>query len=442
MKYDNDKRRELAQRTAISQALRRLGRGAAEVRNDRRELVGLLLILLAALLAWTVIVGAGAGSLFAPLYRLAAWISALVLAVGAAALLFWMCGGPLRAGQVQDNLYRAGVVNAAGEQPTLVSMTQDPDHNNIEVYNFELCGLSIEDWLTFAPKIQTALNRTVVDVRYGADHQHIQITTVPPMTVWPINLPWLDRYLALDDFVLTLGVGAQGRITWNLADIPHGLLGGSTGSGKTTLLKVLLRQAVQRGGEVYIADFKGGVDYGRWWHDTCELVYDMDGLMEMLDKLVGALVERRKLLQTEYRPNIDKYNAAHPARPLHRLIFACDEVAAMLDKTGRTKEQKEQIDKVIDKLSLIAQQGRAFGIHLILATQRPDANLIPGQIRSNLDFKVCGRADSVLSSIIIDSTAAADLIPKDAKGRFVLNDGRDASSATVFQGYTLFDELQ
>lgn len=124
------------------------------------------------------------------------------------------------------------------------------------------------------------------------------------------------------------------------------------------------------------------------------------------------------------------------------LIFACDEVAAMLDKTGRSKEQKEQIDKGIDKLSLIAQQSRAFGVHLILATQRPDANLIPGQIRNNLDYKVCGRADSVLSSIIIDSTAAADLIPKDAKGRFVLNDGRDVSSATVFQGYTLFEELQ
>ena len=123
------------------------------------------------------------------------------------------------------------------------------------------------------------------------------------------------------------------------------------------------------------------------------------------------------------------------------MIFACDEVAEIMDKTGRSKADREQIDKVVDKLSILARQGRAFGLHLFLATQRPDANLIPGQIRSNLDFKVCGRADSVLSSIIIDSTAAADVIPKDAQGRFVLNDGGQTTAATVFQGYNLFPEL-
>ncbi len=50
-----------------------------------------------------------------------------------------------------------------------------------------------------------------------------------------------------------------------------------------------------------------------------------------------------------------------------------------------------------------------------------------------MDFRVCGRADSVLSQIILDNTSAAEQIPKDARGRFITGDG------TVFQGY-LFDE--
>ena len=91
------------------------------------------------------------------------------------------------------------------------------------------------------------------------------------------------------------------------------------------------------------------------------------------------------------------------------------------------------IGQIESKLSMIARQGRAFGIHLILATQRPDANLIPGQIRTNLGFRICGRADSILSQIILDSTAAADEISKEARGCFLLHDG------TVFQGYW-FDE--
>ena len=55
--------------------------------------------------------------------------------------------------------------------------------------------------------------------------------------------------------------------------------------------------------------------------------------------------------------------------------------------------------------------------------------------RDTIDFRVCGRADSVLSQIILDNTNAAEQIPKDARGRFITGDG------TVFQGY-LFDEGQ
>ena len=91
--------------------------------------------------------------------------------------------------------------------------------------------------------------------------------------------------------------------------------------------------------------------------------------------------------------------------------------------------------QIESRLATLARLGRAFGIHLILATQRPDANILSGQIKNNLDFRVCGRADNVLSQIILDNTSAADQIPKDARGRFITGDG------TVFQGY-LFDEKQ
>lgn len=148
-----------------------------------------------------------------------------------------------------------------------------------------------------------------------------------------------------------------------------------------------------------------------------------------------AVLEYRK---SEFRalgcPNIDTYNETTEL-PIPRLIFACDEVAEMLDKSGADNERKKLLAQMENKLSTIARQRRAFGIHLILATQRPDATIIPGQIRNNIDFRVCGRADSVLSQIILDNTNAAEQIPKDARGRFITGDG------TVFQGY-LFGEGQ
>ena len=69
----------------------------------------------------------------------------------------------------------------------------------------------------------------------------------------------------------------------------------------------------------------------------------------------------------------------------------------------------------------------------MLSTQRPSADLIPGQIRTNLTLRICGRADDILSRIILDSPTAAEQIPLDAKGRFVTNMGQ------TFQGF-LFDD--
>lgn len=164
------------------------------------------------------------------------------------------------------------------------------------------------------------------------------------------------------------------------------------------------------------------------------MCFTEDDLLYTLNQLVAVLESRKRQLSEIGCPNLDAYNEA-TGESLPRLIFACDEVAEVLDRTGRSKEDKERLGQIENKLSTIARLGRAFGIHLILSTQRPDAAVIPGQIKNNLDFRVCGRADSILSGIILDNTSAAEQIPKDARGRFITGDG------TVFQGY-LLDERQ
>ena len=92
-------------------------------------------------------------------------------------------------------------------------------------------------------------------------------------------------------------------------------------------------------------------------------------------------------------------------------------------------QRKLKVENIIRYVSLIARLGRAFGIHLILSTQRPDANVLPGQIKNNLEHRICGLADSVLSGIILDNTEAAKQISSYAIGRFVTKDG------TIFQGF-------
>ena len=353
------------------------------------------------------------------------------LLVGAAVLLALLLY-PFGRRAAKDQLQCIGLVNHAGMPPDLLHKRRDEDNPRVTVWEFRNQGIPLQEWDKKRLAIETALGITIVKMAYAKGKSRVLVYAVSAGDDLPEVLKWKDSYLSPKSFVLVLGESYTGPVTVNLAHIPHILLGGSTGSGKSVLLKLLLMQALHKGAEVYIADFKGGVDFPKVWHEKCRMCFTEENLRYTLNQLVAVLEYRKSAFKALGCPNIDAYNETME-QPLPRLIFACDEVAEMLDKTGADNERKKLLAQIESRLSTIARQGRAFGIHLILATQRPDATIIPGQIRNNMDFRVCGRADSVLSQIILDNTSAAEQIPKDARGRFITGDG------TVFQGY-LFDE--
>lgn len=197
-------------------------------------------------------------------------------------------------------------------------------------------------------------------------------------------------------------------------------------------IKFIIMQCIKKNAEIYLADFKGGVDFPKVWHENCDLILDEGQLLITLNSIVDVLAFRKKEFRVNEVSKLSEYNAL--GNDMKRIIFACDEIAEVLDKTGVSKEQKELIMQIESCLSIIARQGRAFGIHLILATQRPDANILSGQIKNNINYRICGRADSVLSSIILDSTEASKVIPNDSQGLFLNQDN------ILFQSYWFDDK--
>ena len=107
---------------------------------------------------------------------------------------------------------------------------------------------------------------------------------------------------------------------------------------------------------------------------------------------------------------------------MQRIILATDEVGEMFNKKGLKRAEKELVENIEKEMDTIARLGRAFGIHLWLSTQRGDADTIPPQIRSNLTYRVCGKASDVLSRLTIGNGLATE-IRADQKGRFVDNSG-------------------
>lgn len=330
-------------------------------------------------------------------------------------LLIVIFGRPLGATCIERNLARIKLSRDGDEVPRLLSRRRD---GGVRILEFETRTAPLSRWLDKQDEVACALNCQILSIREGRDKRRIVIEAARPSQLSG-TIAWNDGYIPQEDFVLALGMGGGGVVKFDLAKTAHVLIGGGTGSGKTVALKCLVHQCKCKGAVVYIADFKGGFDFPAEWKQSPYFVTEMDALRALLSTLVEEL-EARKVAYSGLSGSVD----ATTLPPSHRMVLACDEIAEVLDKTGLDKEGKAAVAEVEAKLATIARMGRAFGIHLILGTQRPDADVLKGQIKSNMNMRICGRADDVLSRIILDNTEASK-IPKDSQGRFVLTDGTE-----------------
>ncbi len=429
----NEEKERLEKQTEARYIWLRFKNGCKSLKNSKARQFALIAFYILLILIWTFNnddFSLENMELVSPVFIALSKLSLPLSMLGGTVAILILYGTPIGSFKIMSELQRIGLTNSAGETPILTAKTKYEKQSEVTVFEFDGVGIPLTEWENKRQRIEAALNVHIVRLKEGENKRSILLYTVPAGNQLSSCIEWNDSYLIKDSSTLVLGKSLMGTVTVDLAKIPHILLGGSTGSGKSVLLKFLLMQAVKKNAVVSIADFKGGVDFPSVWHSKCKMCFDEDNLSQLLTELVDELQHRKVLFRENECHNLDEYNK-RTGKALQRYIFACDEVAEILDKTGLTKEQKDKVSLIESKLSVIARQGRAFGIHLILATQRPDANILSGQIRNNIDCRVCGRADNVLSQIILDSTAAAEQIPKDAAGRFLLHDG------TIFQAYLI-----
>ena len=356
------------------------------------------------------------------------WV--IIFAIGMVFFIY-LIGAPLQSAIINHRLEKIGMKNRHGESPMLLNIRTNKSGYKEMVFFSQ--GIPLSCWENARPELEAALNMEIGKIFPVTGKWLICVCAVSAADGIPSRIYWEESKIIRAEFVLNLGQSVMGAVTVNLQKIPHILLGGSTGSGKSVLLKCLIYQCYRKGAEIMIADFKGGVDYGKFFKNNCTIIIEIEDLIDKLDDAVRELQRRKKLLAEEALPNIDVFNSINRSEHLKRIIIAFDEVAEVLDKTGLSKAQKEKVAEVEEKLATIARLGRAFGIHLILSTQRPDANILSGQIRNNIDARYCGRADDVLSKIILDNTMASEEIPKYEQGLFMAHDG------TVFRGYYFED---
>lgn len=242
---------------------------------------------------------------------------------------------------------------------------------------------------------------------------------------------------SLDPAQFLVGQTRARPIHSSLIETPHLLIGGQTGGGKSTFLRQLITTLYcnNRDYQFSLIDMKGGLEFQLFENRDRFKVYskatDASGLFNRLDELLS---ERFELLKLNQCKDIEEFqrkpsealkfpnNVVADKVKVNRHILVIDEAAELFLANG--KSNLSQIQELNRKAIRIAAQGRAAGIHLIIATQKPDAKAISSQIKANLTGIISFPMATLGASFSILGNGRAKELPA-IPGRAIWKSGLD-----------------
>src|SRR5919199_342828 len=219
---------------------------------------------------------------------------------------------------------------------------------------------------------------------------------------------------------IAIGVDLDGKLVEADLSEPntcHFLVGGTTGSGKSEFLRSLLLSLLYRHSpeqlKVAFVDPKRVTfpEFERMPWLLSPVVKDSENAIALMEQLVSDMEQRYRWFEAAKCPHLDAYNQQLILRqkpPIPRIVCIFDEYADFMAE----KEVRNALELSIKRLGAMA---RAAGIHLIIATQRPEAGVVTPLIRSNLPGQVALRTRSEADSAIVlggKQTEAAYLLGK------------------------------
>ena len=243
-----------------------------------------------------------------------------------------------------------------------------------------------------------------------------------------------SRLIAKGGLPIALGQDTGGSpVVLDLASLPHMLIAGATGSGKSVCINSIvasflltktpeqLRILMVDPKRVELTPFNGIP------HLVGPVIVDAEEVNTALRGLIREMLARYKLMEEVGARNIEGYNKRAKER-MPFLVLIVDELADLMMVGGFEVEQN---------LVRLAQLGRATGIHLVLATQRPSVNVVTGLLKANIPARAAfAVASQVDSRVILDAVGAEKLL---GKGDMLLLHNESPKPSRV-QGTLVYDQ--
>jgi S-DNA-T family DNA segregation ATPase FtsK/SpoIIIE len=284
---------------------------------------------------------------------------------------------------------------------------------------------------------------TVKDMTRAMAAENIRIAHIPRSNYIGVEMVNLNRQIVRFQNLITdekftgskyriplaLGVDIGGNpVYFDLAKMPHALIAGRTGSGKSIFVQSIIMSIVYHFTpdrcKMIIVDPKG-VDFTLWQdipHLITPVVTDAGQAINSLKWAVREMEDRYKKLKDLGVQNLEGYNdavgklRARGEKPTRQVAVGTDPETGALEFEEREIDLSDMpylvvvIDEVADLMSVarkeveacvqrLAQKARAAGIHLVVATQRPDTTVITGVIKANFPTRISFQARSNIDSM-------------------------------------------
>jgi S-DNA-T family DNA segregation ATPase FtsK/SpoIIIE len=238
-----------------------------------------------------------------------------------------------------------------------------------------------------------------------------------------------------DQFLL--GKTRAKDLVGSLLETPHILIGGQTGGGKSTFLRQLITTLYcnNKNYKFSLIDMKNGLEFQLFEHrDRVTVFSEVKTAAKLFDRLESELKNRMKVLKENKCKDMGEFSALPvserimPAGTptdidvLSRHVIVIDEAAELF--FASSKRKPEDVQKIVRIATTIAAQGRAVGLHLIIATQKPDANAVSTQIKANLTGIISFQMATLGASMSIMGNGRATELPS-IPGRAIWKAGMD-----------------
>jgi S-DNA-T family DNA segregation ATPase FtsK/SpoIIIE len=281
----------------------------------------------------------------------------------------------------------------------------------------------------FEPAPGVKINRVVSlsdDLALALKAQSVRVAPLPGKATIGIEVPNIQRevvslreILSAESFKksgskLTLGLGKDisGKsIIADLSKMPHLLVAGATGSGKSvsinSMVISLLYKATPAAVKMLMIDPKllELSAYEEIPHLISPVITNPKEAAEALKKIVIEMEQRYRVLAEKAARSIETYNSqTGNEEQMPYIVVFIDELADLMFTVA---------NEIEDSIARLAQMGRAAGIHLILATQRPSVDVITGIIKANFPTRISFQVSSKVDSrTILDTHGAEQLLGK------------------------------